>query len=82
MVWKYGVPTVAACLLNVRLALPLENVPTVHGKNVAAGRLLQCITSVLVNTLSWLLGYLNVLEHFINSARFLVCVVGSFKFLY
>jgi hypothetical protein len=64
--------TVAAFLLNVRLALRLLNVPTVHGENVAAGRLLQCITSVLVNILSWLLGYLGILEHFMNSARFLV----------
>ena len=38
----------AARLQNVRLVLRLQNVPTVHGKNVAAGRLLQCIASVLI----------------------------------
>ncbi len=74
-------PTVAASLLDVRLAFRVQNVPTAHGKNVAAGRLLQCITSVLVNILSWLLGYLDIHEHFMDSSRFLVCA-GSFKFLY
>jgi hypothetical protein len=49
--------TVAACLLNVGLALRLRNVPTVHGKNVAAGRLLQCIASMFISTPSWLLDY-------------------------
>jgi hypothetical protein len=40
MVWKYDALTVAVYLLNVRLVLHPDNVPTVHGKNVAAGRLL------------------------------------------
>ena len=70
-------PTVSACLLNVRLALRLQNVPTVHGKNVAAGSLLQCIASILISTLSWLLGYLDILEHSMNGARFLVCISPS-----
>jgi hypothetical protein len=30
--------TVAACLLNVRLALHLGNVPIADGRNVVAGR--------------------------------------------
>ena len=70
-------PTVSACLLNVRLALRLQNVPTVHGKNVAAGRLLQCIASILISILSWLLGYLDILEHSTNGARFLACISPS-----
>lgn len=59
-------PTVAACLLNVRLALRLQYVPTVHGKNVAAGRLLQCIARVLISRLSWLPLCLGILEHSTN----------------
>jgi hypothetical protein len=35
---------VAACLLNVRLALCLQSVPTVHGKNVVAGRFCRTTT--------------------------------------
>ena len=47
--------TVAACPLNVKLALRLQNVPTVYGKDVAAGRLQQWIARVLISRLSWLL---------------------------
>ena len=54
-------PTVAACLLNVRLALRLLNVPTVHGENVAAGRLLRCITSKLISIPQVLNGHQLVL---------------------
>jgi hypothetical protein len=68
---------VAAYLGNVRIALHLGNVPTAHAKNVVAGRLLQCIASILISTLSWLLGYLDILEHSMDGARFLVCISPS-----
>ena len=69
--------TAAACLLNVRLALRLRNVPTVHGENVVVGKLLQCIASVSISTLSCLLGYLGIIEYSTNSARFLICTSPS-----
>jgi hypothetical protein len=54
---RQGMSNVAACLLNVRLAPRLQNVPIVHGKNVAAGMLLQCVASMFISTPSWLLSY-------------------------
>jgi hypothetical protein len=36
-IWKYDALTVAAYLLSALLTLHPENVPTVYGKNVAAG---------------------------------------------
>jgi hypothetical protein len=40
MVWKQDAPTVAACLLNVKLVLHPANVPIAPDKNVAAGGLI------------------------------------------
>ena len=67
----------AVYLVNVRLVLHPDNVSTVHGKNVAAGRLLQRIASLLISGPSCLLGYLDILEHSTNASRFLVCIRPS-----
>jgi hypothetical protein len=56
---------VAACPLNVRLALHLENVPSVHGENVVVG-LLQGIIARVVMKNSWLLLCLGTPELFTN----------------
>jgi hypothetical protein len=36
LVWKYDVPIVAACLLNVRVALRAVNALTAYGRDVVA----------------------------------------------
>jgi hypothetical protein len=46
----------AACLLNVRLALRSVNVPIAHGRNVVAG--LQCSASITIYAVTLMIAIL------------------------